>query len=134
MISDSIFGPWSKFNKVIEVPVDLSGRLVGIRGLRKFVYFLDLQIQTSKSQIRRPFRPGRRVGVHFVYHLPEVIVRRNALLVKSQTGKCQGRGGWARVWLTSVDFPTFSRFRRQEYVNLATISNVLVKNMSISQQ
>ena len=99
---------------------------------------------------------SRRVRVHFVYHLPEVIVRRNALLVKSQTGKCQvgvGQGGeggtpgvvsadpgyprwvcWARVWLTSVDFPTFSRFRRQEYVNLATISNVLVKNMSISQQ
>ena len=37
---------------------------------------------------------GRRVRVHFVYHLPEVIVRRNALLVKSQTGKCQvGVGG-----------------------------------------
>ena len=39
---------------------------------------------------------GRRVRVHFVYHLPEVIVRRNALLVKSQTGKCQVWGGGGR--------------------------------------
>ena len=44
-------------------------------------------------KIRGHFRLGRRVGVHFVYHLPEVIVRRNALLVKSQTGKCQVGGG-----------------------------------------
>ena len=39
-------------------------------------------------KVRRPFRPGRRVGVHFVYHLPKVIMRRNALLVKNQTRKC----------------------------------------------
>ena len=49
--------------------------------------------QTKECAIRRPFRPGRRVGVHFVYHLPEVIARRSALLVESRTGKCQVEGG-----------------------------------------
>ena len=107
--------------------------------------------------------PSGRVGVlesHFVYHLPEVIVRRNALLVKSQTRKCQvgggrGRGGgdpWgcfsrpgvppvgllgqglADVRRFSNVFPiSASRIRQsrnnkqcfgQEYVNLATITNV----------
>ena len=43
---------------------------------------------------------------HFVYHLPEVIVRRNALLVKSQTGKCKvGGAGWG-PGVVPTDVPT----------------------------
>ena len=89
----------------------------------------------------------RRVRVHFVYHLLEVIARRSALLVQSRTGKCQVGGGGpggttggllnqglARVRRFSNVFPiSGSRIRQsrnnkqclgQEYVNLATISNV----------
>ena len=54
--------------------------------------------------IRRPFRPGRRVRVHFVCHLPEVIARRSALLVESRTGKCHvGRGDISYLYDRKLD-------------------------------
>ena len=47
---------------------------------------------------------GRRVRVHFVYHLPEVIVRRSSLLVESRTG----RSGIPGVSLAGLPNQNFS--------------------------